>query len=126
MLFILFHYYIIKGEDEKISNQEKIEQKLRTEQEEGQHQMTENLLNSIKENPEMWRADRLAYLRDFCSYATRNLPHCPGDDTVELPVQQALKESRQSCRDVTLLCKSLMICVISDDRLLIRRGFKPV
>jgi len=86
LLFILFHYYIIKGEDEKISNQEKIEQKLRTEQEEGQHQMTENLLNSIKENPEMWEADRLLYLRNFCSYARRHLPPCPGDDTVELPV----------------------------------------
>ena len=84
--------HIIKGEDEKISNQEKIEQKYRTDQEEGQHQMTENLLNSIKDNPEMWEADRLAYLRNFCSYARRHLPPCPGDDTIKLPVQQASKE----------------------------------
>ena len=54
----------------------------------------EHMLDAIKADPDMWSAERLAYLRNFVSFACRhNFPRLPGDDTVELPLPQASKEA---------------------------------
>lgn len=71
-----------------MSRMEAREKVQHTEEEEGIHQVCEEMIEAIKNSPSMFAEPRMGYLRDFISLVVRNpgtYPITARDDTISMP-----------------------------------------